>query len=87
MAAVIFYTTTWCPYCIRAKKLLDSKKIKYTEINASKADVRAEMVALTGGRTVPQILINDQPIGGCDELFALERSGKLDKLLQTNREL
>ena len=81
MANVILYTTTWCPYCIRAKRLLDKKDISYTDINVSKGDARAKMIALTNGTTVPQILINDQPIGGCDELFALERSGKLDKLL------
>jgi len=81
MAAVTIYLTTWCPYCIRAKKLLDKKKVEYTEINVSQANLRSEMVALTGGTTVPQIIINDHPIGGCDELFVLERNGKLDKLL------
>ncbi len=79
---MIIYTTTWCPYCIRAKKLLDNKKVNYTEINVSKPAVRAKMVALTGGTTVPQILIDNQALGGCDELYALERSGKLDKLLE-----
>ena len=82
MMTVILYTTNWCPYCIKAKKLLDNKKVKYTEINVSKPAVRAKMVALTGGSTVPQILINNQVVGGCDELYALERNGKLDKLLQ-----
>ncbi|WP_019615460.1 glutaredoxin 3 [Psychromonas ossibalaenae] len=82
MANVIIYTTEWCPYCTRAKKLLDNKKVKYTEINVSKPAVRAKMVALTGGTTVPQLLINDKATGGCDELYALERSGKLDKLLE-----
>ncbi|WP_022941943.1 glutaredoxin 3 [Psychromonas hadalis] len=80
MATVIIYTTAWCPYCIRAKQLLDNKQVEYTEINVSESDTRAKMVSLTGGRTVPQILINGQPTGGCDELFALDRSGKLDKL-------
>ncbi|WP_354624598.1 glutaredoxin 3 [Psychromonas sp. MME2] len=82
MATVIIYTTAWCPYCIKAKKLLDDKQIEYTEINVSESDARAKMVALTGGRTVPQLLINGQSTGGCDELYALERSGKLDELLQ-----
>lgn len=82
MVEVIIYTTAWCPYCIRAKQLLDSKKVKYTEINVSKAADRAAMTALTGGSTVPQILIDKQAVGGCDELHALERSGKLDKLLK-----
>lgn len=81
MATVIIYLTTWCPYCVRAKRLLDDKKVDYTEINVSQTELRTEMVALTGGTTVPQIIINDKPIGGCDELFALERSGTLDKLL------
>ena len=81
MAAVIIYSTAWCPYCIKAKKLLDSKKVKYTEINVSKPSARAEMSALTGGSTVPQILLDGQAVGGCDELYALDRSGKLDKLL------
>ena len=81
MAKVILYTTAWCPFCIRAKHLLDKKKVSYTDINVSKGNARAKMTSLTGGRTVPQILINDKAIGGCDELFALERNGKLDKLL------
>lgn len=82
MATIVLYTTKWCPYCIRALKLLDQKQVEYTNIDVSQADERSKMIALTNGRTVPQILINNQPIGGCDELFALERSGKLDKLLQ-----
>jgi glutaredoxin 3 len=61
--------------------LLDSKQVKYTEINVSKPAARAKMTAMTGGTTVPQIVINDHPVGGCDELHALQRSGKLDKLL------
>lgn len=81
MATVTIYTTVYCPYCVRAKQLLDNKQVKYTEINVSEADARAQMTALTNGRTVPQIVINDQPTGGCDELYALERSGELDKLL------
>ena len=82
MATVIVYSTTWCPFCIKAKRLLDNKKVKYNEINVSAPEERAKMVALTGGRTVPQIVIDDQPVGGCDELYALERSGKLDDFLQ-----
>ncbi len=82
MANIIIYTTEWCPYCTRAKKLLDNKKVKYTEINVSTPAARSKMVALTGGTTVPQLLINDKATGGCDELYALDRSGKLDKLLE-----
>ena len=81
MATINIYTTAWCPYCIRAKQLLDNKQLAYTDIDVSAPDQRAKMTSLTGGRTVPQIVINDQAIGGCDELHALERSGELDKLL------
>ncbi|MFT4835252.1 MAG: glutaredoxin 3 [Psychromonas sp.] len=81
MATIVIYTTSWCPFCTRAKKLLDHKNVTYTDVDVSSPDARAKMVALTGGRTVPQLVINDQPEGGCDELYALERSGKLDKLL------
>ena len=81
---MIIYTTAWCPYCVKAKKLLGNKKVKYTEINVSKTAARAKMSALTGGSTVPQILIDNQAVGGCDELYALDRSGKLDKLLKKN---
>jgi len=81
MATVTIYTTTYCPYCVRAKQLLDSKQVDYQDIDVSEAEARANMAELTGGRTVPQVVINDQPLGGCDELHALERNGELDKLL------
>lgn len=81
MATIVIYTTSWCPFCTRAKKLLDQKNVTYTEVDVSSSDARAKMVARTGGSTVPQLVINDQPTGGCDELYALERSGKLEKLL------
>jgi len=81
MATVTIYTTAWCPYCIRAKQLLDSKQVAYTEVNVSEAEARANMTSLTGGTTVPQVVINGLATGGCDELHALERSGELDKLL------
>ena len=81
MATVIIYTTAWCPYCTRAKQLLDQKEVNYTEVNVSEGSARAKMTKLTGGTTVPQIVINGRAIGGCDELYALERSDKLDKLL------
>ncbi|MCK5818761.1 MAG: glutaredoxin 3 [Psychromonas sp.] len=82
MPTIVLYTTQWCPYCICALKLLDAKQITYTNIDVSDPKARAKMVALTGGRTVPQILINDQPLGGCDELIALDAKGKLDKLFK-----
>ena len=82
MNKVIIYSTQVCPYCIRAKQLLDRKGVKYTEIKVDEDLKQREiMEKITGRRTVPQIIINDQPIGGCDDLYALERAGKLDSLL------
>jgi len=82
MANVILYTTTSCPFCQRAKQLLDRKKIAYDEVDVTNdAVLRDKMVADSGRRTVPQIFINGQPIGGCDDLYALDKSGELDTLL------
>jgi glutaredoxin 3 len=82
VAKVEIYTTTYCPYCVRAKGLLDRKGAKYTEINVEDDDARATMVERTGGaRTVPQIFINDKLIGGSDDLHALDAKGGLDPLL------
>ncbi|MGE8557127.1 glutaredoxin 3 [Acinetobacter sp. UBA3106] len=83
MAEVIIYSTTVCPYCIRAKQLLERKGIQYKEINLSNEapEVRVELMQRTNHRTVPQIFINDQFIGGFDQLYALEREGKLNELL------
>ena len=82
MNKVIIYSTQVCPYCIRAKQLLDRKGVKYTEIKVDEDLKQREiMEKITGRRTVPQIIINDQPISGCDDLYALERAGKLDSLL------
>jgi len=75
------YTTPYCPYCQRAKQLLDSKQAEYQEIDVSDRSLRPEMTKITGGTTVPQIIIDGNPIGGCDELYALERAEKLDALL------
>lgn len=82
-ANVTIYSTTVCPYCIRAKQLLERKGIDYKEINLSNEapDVRIELMQRTNHRTVPQIFIKDQFIGGFDQLYALEREGKLDELL------
>lgn len=83
MAKVVIYTTRTCPYCVRAKQLLRSKAVTFDDIDVGNApDIRAELVNRTGQRTVPQIFINEQAIGGCDDLFALEHSGQLDTLLQ-----
>ena len=83
MTRVEIYTKTFCGFCWRAKHLLDSKGIEYSEISVDTGgDVKAEMVQRANGRTtVPQIFIGDQHIGGCTELVALERDGKLDELL------
>lgn len=82
-ANVVVYTTTVCPYCVRAKQLLQRKNVAYQEINLNTepTEVRTELMARTKHRTVPQIFINDQFIGGFDQLYALEREGKLDQLL------
>ena len=82
-ATVEIYTWRFCPFCIRAKGLLDRKGVAYTEyaIDGDEA-ARAVMAQRAGGRrSLPQIFINDQGIGGCDELHALERAGRLDPLL------
>lgn len=85
MAEITIYTTQMCPYCYRAKQLLSEKGAPFTEIDvAMDAAKRNEMMARSGGRhTVPQIFINGGHVGGCDDLVALERAGKLDPLLGT----
>ena len=81
-AQVTMYSSSLSGFCFRAKRLLDSKGVAYTEISVDgRGDMRQQMMQLTGGRTVPQIIINDNAIGGCDELYALERQQKLDPLL------
>jgi len=75
------YTTRWCGYCVRAKALLDGKGVSYEEIRLDDdAAFRQKLFDLTGGWTVPQILIDGQPIGGYTELWHLEREGRLDDL-------
>lgn len=75
------YTTGYCGFCVRAKALLDRKNLEYREIRVDDdPERRKEMMERSQRRTVPQIFINDETIGGCDELFALERSGKLDEM-------
>lgn len=82
-SAVVVYTTRYCPYCFRAKALLDSKSVAYKEIPVDgKPDLREKMTRLSGGaHTVPQIWVGDYHVGGCDELYMLERRGNLDPLL------
>jgi glutaredoxin 3 len=76
------YTTRWCGYCVRAKTLLDSKGVEYEEVHLDDDPAfRAKLRDLTGGWTVPQIVIDDRPIGGYTELWRLDREGRLDDLL------
>jgi glutaredoxin 3 len=84
MARVEIYTTMLCPYCWRAKKLLEERGVTYQEVDVmTDGQLRAEMRQRAGGRTsVPQIFINGQHVGGCDELYALDRAGKLIPLLE-----
>jgi glutaredoxin 3 len=83
MAKIEIYTQIFCPYCARALKLLRGKGVAFEEIDApSGSEARKAAMARSGGRTsVPQIFIDGQAIGGCDELVALDRDGKLDPLL------
>ncbi|MEZ5507489.1 MAG: glutaredoxin 3 [Gammaproteobacteria bacterium] len=83
MADVVLYTTPWCPYCLRAKHLLKSKGVTFTDIDVSgNPALRQDMEQRSGRHTVPQIWIGTTHVGGCDDLYALERQGKLDALLQ-----
>ncbi len=83
MPRVLIYTSAWCPYCIRAKQLLDRKGVAYQEISVDgQPDVRTEMARKAGRTSVPQIWIGSTHVGGCDDLHALERAGRLDALLR-----
>lgn len=83
MQPVVIYSSDWCPYCIRAKQLLTHKGVAFKEIKVDgKPDVRAEMTRKARQTSVPQIWIGDTHVGGCDDLYALERAGKLDALLK-----
>jgi glutaredoxin 3 len=80
---VTVYVADWCPYCQRAKELLVQKNVVINEINVEDDEkFREEMIARSKRRTVPQIFIGDKHVGGCDDLFALDRSGELDRLIQ-----
>jgi len=80
--SIVMYTTNWCPYCERARRLLNAKGAAFSEIDVeTSADRRAEMQSRSGRRTVPQIFIGDHHVGGSDDLAALEAAGKLDALL------
>jgi glutaredoxin 3 len=84
-ATVEIFTKFACPFCYRAKALLDSKGVAYLERDASGGSARDDMLARSNGRsTVPQIFIADQHIGGCDDLYALDAAGMLDPMLAGN---
>jgi glutaredoxin 3 len=77
------YSTSWCPYCQRARSLLRAKGMQYEEIDiGEQPDRRAEMIERSGRSTVPQIFIDDRHIGGSDDLYALDAAGSLDPLLR-----
>ena len=79
------YSSRWCGFCMRAKMLLDSKGVEYNEIDVDQdSALRAQMMQRSGRRTVQQIFIDEVHVGGCDDLYALERSGQLDELLAKN---
>ena len=81
-AGVVMYSTRFCPYCMRARHLLDSKHVSYTDIGVdAKPELRRQMIKRSGRHTVPQIWIGEQHIGGYDDLALLERQGRLDALL------
>jgi glutaredoxin 3 len=81
-ADVRIYVTGWCPYCVAAKRLLTKKGATFTEIDVDeRQDLRGWLVSTTGQRTVPQIFVNGQPLGGFSDISALDQQGKLDPLL------
>jgi len=83
MKKVIVYSKDICPYCVKAKNLLQRKGVNFTEIKITTDEQKQEMIKKANGRmTVPQIFIGDFHVGGCDDLHALESEGKLDKILQ-----
>ena len=83
MQPVKIYTTPFCPYCVRAKSLLNKKGVEFEEVDVMMDDkARGEMLSRSGGaRTVPQIFIGSTHVGGCDDLYALDKAGGLDPLL------
>jgi glutaredoxin 3 len=84
MSNVIMYTTQFCPYCVRAKQLLAAKDVAVEEVRVDlNPEERAKMMRLSGRRTVPQIWIGDTHVGGFDELWALDRKGELEPLLES----
>ena len=84
MAKIVIYTAPICSYCVQAKRLLNRKGVAFEEIDVSRnAELRRKVIQMSGGRmTVPQIFVDDAYIGDCDEIYALDRAGKLDPLLK-----
>ena len=83
-AHVIIYTASYCPYCVRAKNLLESKNIHFKEIDVTDVVQRGEMIQRAGGRkTVPQIFIGETHVGGFDDLYTLDQKGDLDKMIKS----
>lgn len=83
MSAIVMYTTAYCPYCMRAKDLFDGKGVQYENIDVgAQPELKREMMDRSGQRTVPQIWINEQHIGGFTDLYALDVQGKLDGMLR-----
>jgi glutaredoxin 3 len=81
---VVVYSTGWCPYCTRARQLLVNKGVEFEEIDVdARPEARTEMTARSGRTSVPQIFVGATHVGGCDDLHALEASGRLDTLLNT----
>jgi len=86
-AEIVLYTTRYCPYCMRARRLLDSKHLTYTDIAVDKDPaLRQQMAQRAGDHRVPQIWIGETHVGGCDELFQLEQQQKLDDLVGRTQE-
>ncbi|WP_319412702.1 glutaredoxin 3 [uncultured Cohaesibacter sp.] len=82
MAEVVIYTRKMCGFCTAAKKLLSDKGVAFRELDATfDFDIKQEMMQRSGRRTFPQIFINEEHVGGCDDLFALDKAGKLDAML------
>lgn len=84
VTGVVMYSSAWCGYCARARALLEGKGVAFREIKVDEdpADRQAMLVRSGGRRTVPQIFIGDRHVGGFDELYALEKSGELDRILR-----
>jgi len=83
MKKILIYSKEVCPYCTKAKNLLQRKNLQFQEIKITSDELKQEMIKKSNGRmTVPQIFIDDYHVGGCDDLYALEAEGKLDEILK-----